>query len=206
MPPSLQTALGGAALTGNAALAVIARTSLGPSVASFNPLALSDALELVSYPLAHPSLGPWGAANAYFGSSDSVKGVAVPERFGSVLFFGRHGATFCYGESTPDPSLAGTTNPADGATYCNDPTSMYKGTHGYPYSAYVWMYDINDLIAVRTGHTNPWDIRPAAVWTLPQLITANVGGAAYDPATKRLFISEMFREGSLPIVHVYLVQ
>jgi hypothetical protein len=68
---------------------------------------------------------------------------------------------------------------------CYDPTSDAKGGHAYPYSGYVWAYNLNDLAAVKAGTKNPWDVIPYGTWTLPE----SVIGGAYDSATGRIFLS-----------------
>ena len=206
IPAEGHAQLGGPALTGNAALSIIGRTSFGPAAFAFDPdnPSATGAQPLVYYPQAHQALGPWAGANENFGGSDSIRGIVFPAGTSSVLFFGRHGATFCYGPGTADPSKVGTIDPSVDPVdpYCYDPTSSSKGVHGYPYSAYVWAYDANDLAAVRSGQKQPWEPRPYAVWSLPSM-GANVGGAAYDPATGRIYVSEMFAEGEPPLVRVF---
>jgi hypothetical protein len=190
VPSNLQSALGNDALTGNCCLGIISRTSYGPGVFSFNSSSLSGATPLAYYPEAHPELGQWGAASQYFGGSDQVTGVVIPNGGQSVLFFGRHGTTFCYG--TGDE--------------CNDPADNSKGVHGYPYQAYVWAFAVSDLAAVRAGSKQPWEVRPYAVWHLTQLGGSRVGGAAYDPATSKLYVSQMGGNGPLPVIHVYTIR
>jgi hypothetical protein len=124
-----------------------------------------------------------------------------------VLFFGRRGlGTFCYGPGTADASLAGA--PADGGVdrYCFDPADGSKGTHAYPYVYSIWAYNALDLASVRAGTKQPWEPVPYAVWNL-DLPYANGGGllmgAAYDPARNRIFVSQGFADGTLPVVHVF---
>lgn len=206
VPTEWQVKLGGPALTGNADLGVVSRTSFGPAVFAFNPSSISStgAKPLVYYPQAHPTLGPWAGANPFYGGSDTMRGVVLPEGTSTVLFFGRHGATFCYGVGTADRNKAG--RPAgDGVNlYCYDPADGGKGVHGYPYSPYVWAYDANELASVRAGSRRPWEVRPYAVWSLTGM-GPEIGGAAYDPATNRIFISEMLGNGVLPVIHVFSV-
>jgi hypothetical protein len=198
VPAAWQGKFRGRAFTGNACLGIISRTSYGPSTAAFDPAAVASpgAIELVGYPDAHQNLGPWSQANQYFGGSDTVTGIAMPANFDSVLFFGRHGTTFCYGPGSP------TTPPPSGS--CYDPTNGSKGVHGYPYNPSWWGFDANDLAAVAAGTKAPWDIKPYTMLTVPNLgPNASIGGAAYDPATGRIYISELFGNGLLPVIHVY---
>ncbi len=178
----------GPALTGNACLNIITRTSFGPSVASFDPAAIGNAVELVGYPEGHTTLGPYSAASKYYGGSDQIFGMVMPFGPGSVLFFGRHGTTYCYGE----------------APLCVDPTSPYKGPHGYPYRTVCWLYDAAELALVAAGSKQPWDITPYDMIDVPGMnANAVIGGAAYDPATGRIYLSELRGNGTLPRIHVY---
>ena len=168
-------------------------------------------MPLVYYPLDHSTLGRWGAAaTIYYSGADTVTGVVFPEGTASVLFFGRHGTTYCYGPGTGDASKAGkpATDIGDTAdSWCYDADDASKGNHGYPYVPQVWAYNASDLAAVHAGKKRPWDLLPYAVWTLPGFAGSQVGGAAYDPATNRVYVSEMDADSSgLPRIHVYSVQ
>lgn len=206
--PAWVSALGGPALTGNADLGVISRTSYGPAAFTFDPSSTSQtAKPLVYYDDAHQSLGPWSGANATYGGADTVKGVVMPVGTGTVLFVGTHGATFCYGPGTSDKTKAGQIDPSVDPldAFCYDPDSDSKGVHGYPYTATAWLYDAADLANVVAGHASPWTVKPYAVLTIPGM-GYNVGGAGYDPATGRIFIAESLGNGTLPVVHVYVAQ
>ena len=56
---------------------------------------------------------------------------------------------------------------------------------------------------------NPWQVRPYLTWplTLPYGTKgrAVLGGAAYDPRTGRIFVSQQFGDGVLPVIHVFTV-
>ena len=139
----------------------------------------------------------------------------------SVLFFGRQGlGEFCYGAGTSDPLLHG--QPHDELNYpgvinCYDPADHNKGTHGWPYAHYVWAYDANDLAGVKSGQSMPWEVKPYSVWRLdfpfdttfemPSDVSGRqIGGATYDPVTNRIYVSQMFGEDQLPVIHVFTVQ
>jgi hypothetical protein len=110
-----------------------------------------------------------------------------------VLFIGTTGVgDYCYGE----------------AAACGDPSNNSKGEHAYPYKAYVWAYDANDLAAVKAGAKQPWQIVPYATWELPGISVGydGIGGAAYDPATRRIYVSEKNGDGERPLIHVFKVQ
>jgi len=50
--------------------------------------------------------------------------------------------------------------------YCYDPESSDKGTHSYPYVETLYAYDVNDLLSVKTGALQPWQVAPYAEWPL----------------------------------------
>lgn len=212
VPPAWQNALGGPVLDGQCCLGVISRTSYGPALFTIDPEKLGTtnplpATPLVYYPASHP-LAVWESTNPLFNGTTEVRGVVFHEGTRSVLFFGRHGlGTFCYGPGTADPKLAG--QPAEGGVdrICYDPASDSKGTHAYPYSYYVWAYDANDLAAVKAGQKEPWDVKPYATWplTLPFSTegSAVLNGATYDAQTGRIFVSQGFADGDLPVIHVF---
>lgn len=193
IPSEWRSALGGPALTGNCCLSIISRTSYGPSLSVFDPQAVGvtspiTAKALLAYPSDHP-LAAWDATGPYFNGSTSIVGVAFPSGSRSVLFFGRHGiGDFCYG--TGDE--------------CSDPVDDSKGTHAYPYIHQVWAYDALDFQAVKDGQKQPWELQPYALWHVTDMDStgsATIAGAAYDPASGRVYITE--RYGEEPHVHVY---
>jgi hypothetical protein len=201
IPQQYQSALGGPALTGNCCLAINGVQSSGPSASVFNPVNFGvqdpvPATMVVGYPHDHATLGSWdnsSAANPVFNMSTQIKGIVFPEGTRSVLFFGMTGlGKPCYGTGSE----------------CNDPDNDSKGTHAYPYSSYVWAYDVSDLISVKNGQKNPWDIKPYATWTLgfPTSGGKSIVGAAYDPATQRIYLAQYCTDAECyPVIHVYSV-
>jgi hypothetical protein len=121
-----------------------------------------------------------------------------------VLFFGKHGlGAYCYGPGTSNQSQAG--QPADGGVdrYCYDPDSGSKGVHNYPYASYVWAYDANDLVAgeykERGDRFGDWDADGLNDFL----------GEGYDPATRRLFVSQVGGDSvnsGQPLIRVYQIQ
>jgi hypothetical protein len=201
IPQQYQTTLGGPALTGNCCLAIAGVQSSGPAASVFNPANLGvqnpvSATPVIGYPSNHTTLGSWdntSVANPVFNMATQVKGMVFPEGTRSVLFFGMTGLGVpCYGTGTE----------------CHDPDNDSKGTHAYPYASYAWAYDVNDLISVKNGSKNPWDIKPYTTWTLtfPTSGKDQILGAAYDPATQRIYLSQACSDPECyPIIHVYSV-
>jgi hypothetical protein len=108
-----------------------------------------------------------------------------------VLFIGRQGiGEFCYGTGEE----------------CDDPVDGSKGTHAYPYVHQVWAYDALDLLAVKEGQMEPWDVLPFDFWVLEDMDSeggATIAGATYDPVGGRVYVTE--RYGEEPAVHVYQI-
>jgi hypothetical protein len=201
IPSEWQYQFGGSALTGNCCLAIVGYQSSGPAASVFNPSDVGTtnpivATPVVGYPYDHPLGSGWGTTNSLFNGSTQIRGIVFPVGTRSVLFFGRHGTgTFCYGTG------------AD----CNDPADSYKGTHGYPYKYQIWAYDANDLVAVKNGAKQQWEVTPYNVWnfSLP-FENANgahgIGGAAYDPRSNNIYISQQCEDTHCtPIIHVFKV-
>jgi hypothetical protein len=195
IPEEWRKALGGPALTGQCCLNIITRTSSGPAVAVFDPRDVGrtspvPAKLVLGYPPSDP-LAPADSQNALYTRASWARGIAFPAGTRSLLFIGRHGTGRpCYGSGSS----------------CSDPVHDWQGEHAYPYHHQVWAYDANDLVAVKNGSKDPWEIRPYATWRLEEMNdsgSANIASAAYDPLTRRLFVTETY--GDEPKVHVYQV-
>ena len=152
IPQEWQGAFGAPALTGACCYAIITRTSFGPSAFAFDPDKLGQinpvpATPLVSYPEDHPTLGTWIAngINLYYNQATSVAGVVFPNGTATVLFLGSNGiGEPCYGIGYP-------TLPLPPGESCYDPDFLTKASHAYPYKYWVWAYDANELLAVKSG-------------------------------------------------------
>ncbi len=202
VPAEWQSLLGGPAITGQCCLPIMWRTSQGPSAFSWNPANLGPvntvpAFPLLYYPHDHATLGRWDSTNTTYGASTEIAGVAVLAGTRTVLYIGRNGTgAFCYGNGTNNASLAGAIA-ADGEKYCYDPTSTSKGQHSWPYNYQMWAYDLNDLVAVKNGTKQPWDVRPYGVWpfSFPTAEpTIRIGGIGYDASRQLLYISQMYAD------------
>jgi hypothetical protein len=222
VPPEWQSLLGGPVLVGNCCIPIIGRTSVGPSAFAMDAgaygTATTPATPLLYYTVDHQTLGSWSNSsvpNPIFNQSTTVRGMILPQGTRTLLFFGGTGMGIpCYGEGTNDQSLDRQPLPGGGGNYCYDPAISAKGTHAYPYSYYVWAYDVNDLVAVKNGDKQPWELTPYAHWPLRLPIADpaqlnQLGGATYDPATGRIYVSQIGGEsagfGRLPVVHVFQI-
>lgn len=195
IPAEWQARFGAPAITGNCCLSIISRTSYGPAAFTYDPeKTTSHAQPLVYYTQNNQTLGEYGASGRHpvFNGTTRITGVFFPEGTSSVLFFGSTGVgNYCYGE----------------AAECGDPAGSGKGEHAYPYRAYIWAYNANDLLAVRNGTKQPWSVTPYATWELPAFGNLSpdfsTGGAAYDPSTRRLYLSRKYGDGDRPLIYVY---
>ena len=114
--------------------------------------------------------------------------------------------------------------------YWHDPGKEGSGYHGYPYVYQVLAYDMNDLVAVKSGTKQPWQLRPyeGGIWELPFPIKPRnvVGGtaagdhklsnAAYDSVNNKIYIAQWdccdlkpettSGQTAFPIIHVFQVR
>jgi hypothetical protein len=221
IPPEWQSSLGGPVLTGLDGVPIVSRTSYGPSISTFDPADLGvenpvPATCLVGYTYEHATLGTWGNSterNPQFNQASGSTGVVFPFGSDTVLLFGSTGTGIpCYGQGTSDPTLDRQPVPGTNGQvlYVYDPASGGKGTHAYPYVAYVWAYRADDLARAAAGQLEPWQVVPYATWEIP-LPTGTPGahslaGAAYDPETQRIFLSQYNAWNATPIFHVFEIQ
>ena len=196
VPPEWQAALGGPAFAGGGGGAINSAQSWGPSLSVYDPARIGSAdsvpaTVVLGYPMGHP-LADTSVGNALWSPVDVVAAVVAVPGTSSVLFFGKHGmGKYCYGPG------------AD----CGDKDDDSKGAHAYPYRSQVWAYDINDLVLVKNGRKKNYEVKPYATWEFDSSFK-EIQGAAYDPATKRLFVSEVSgdNETAQPLILVYTVQ
>lgn len=199
IPLEWQDELGAPYLTGQAALAIIGRTSSGPAAYGFDPANLGDsataAIPYVNYPSTN-QLRPNTSTNPVFNLTTGITGVVFPQGSSSIVFFGRHGTgQYCYGTGQE----------------CNDPTDNSKGTHSFggEYEYQAWAYDVKDFIAAKNGDLQPWELEPYDIWNfdLPIADAArNLGGVTYDAATGRMFIVQQgadFDGEPYPLISVF---
>jgi len=221
IPSDFQTALGGTTLAGDCCISIIARTSIGPSVSSFNASDLGTAnpvpaTVLLAYTADHPSLGPWsGRGTSTYTKATWVAGAVWPQGTRSVLFFGRVGTAgnACYGLGTSDPVNSWPNKDVpDGAggEYCYDlADNGSHGEHAYPYRYMVWAYDANDLAAVKAGTKQYWQVLPYDTWSFELPIASYsrmIYGVTYDQASHRLFLTQKGADFSAsPLVHIFTV-
>ena len=192
IPTIWRERFGGDTLTGQCCISIITRTSYGPSAAIFNGADILNgdsrkSVEVLAYPgademgyvynLWHQQNYDTSPNNNFFNGATDVGGFVFPKGTGSILYFGRHGnSNYCYG-----------TGPE-----CDDPSMESKGEHAYPYKYQVWAYDANDLINVKNGLSDPWDVRPYSIWNFEMPFAAlsrGLKGVAYDDEKDLIYVA-----------------
>lgn len=199
IPASERSKFGGKThFTGMGNLAILSRASNGPAAFAFNLADLGTVNPVSSIPMVGYSVDtPLGGniSNAIYNAADSMRGAVFAEGADTVLFIGVHGkGAYCYGTGQE----------------CNDSNDSSKGVHAYPYVPFVWAYSVKDLSDVANGRKQMNQILPTSTWELTDIKKSRASishsaslSVAYDPATKRMFVAEMYGDGELPLIHVY---
>jgi hypothetical protein len=192
IPAEWRSALGGAFLTGNSSgIPIISRASVGPSAFVFNPFDIVgresvptpiSTTKLLDFSLAHPlhvDLSNQSRQNKVWNHlSRAVYGIIVP---GTRTY-----ATF--GHSGGNQSGIGYKIVRDDG----------KKTGGYSSFAakdnyhYCWLWDVNDLVRVKAGEIDPYEVRPYeyGVFRTPfQDSSHELGGGAFDPLRGRIYLT-----------------
>jgi hypothetical protein len=198
IPAQWRQPLGMPYLTGQAALAIISRTSYGPAAFGFDPTDLGPVptpiLAYAYYPKQNQTLG-FGTGR--FNGTTRINGIVFAPQTRSVLFFGSEGTgQIQYGDpkTIHDPY-------AEGKGYCSR-----DGKYEYR----VWAYDVLDFVACRSGTKRPWDVKPYSVWsfTFPMgPAKFKLGGIAFDSASNRLYMTQLVADvvdyDANPLIHGY---
>lgn len=184
IPPEWQSLLGGPAFAGNSSVSINSLTSNGPSFYVFDPDDVGVVSPIPSIPLMY---FPWdtrvlGGGDGYKASDiyaigDRASNLVFPSGTRSVLYWHRHG----YGPYKYK---------------VNDGCGGSGGESNAPYRRQITAFDANDLLAVKNGTKNPWEIEPYAWWVWPGPPIDDGGdscayttpyGLAYDPLSRRVF-------------------
>ncbi len=201
VPTAWQARLGYPYMTGQGNIAIIGRCSSGPGAYGFNPadftpstlagVGQAPSTAYLGYGIDFP-LGPYQfSVSPLENGSGEFRGGAFIPGTDTVLFTGRMATNY--------------------VTYISGggPTGLNN-----EYEYIMWFYDANDLLAVKNGTKQPYEIVPYAAWnlTVPFVSALNAlefGGACFDPATNRLFLSFMYANNAgfaaLPVVGVWHV-
>jgi hypothetical protein len=195
IPLEWQALFGGPAFAGNSCMSIIGKCSNGPSFYVFDPDDVGvtspvPSIPLMYYNTTHPLVEDPDAANDIWIRADTKNsGIIFASGTRSVLFVSRHG----YGPRKYK---------------VDDGCGGGGGESAAPYRRQVTAFDANDLLAVKNGTKQPWEIRPYAWWELPgpksTCASMAYSGLAYDDVTRRVYIAFPFSTN--PRVHVYQIR
>ncbi len=194
-PVEWQSALGGTHIggfTNSTARALIYSTSVGPAAFAFNATDVLDnsasisdipTTELLKYTLPN-GLVPLedlynssGTNDLWTHASEGSFGMIVPWTSTYLVLWmsGGHESGMSYGVS-PHTGIQG--------HYIIDEYDTYP---------YYWMYDVNDLVDVKNGIMNAYDVTPydVGIFDAPfQISKVNqISGGTFDPVSGTLFVS-----------------
>jgi len=212
IPDQWQSILGGDFLTGSSSgIPIMSRTSVGPTAFVFDPLDIVgkksvstpiSTTKLLDFSLAHrlhDDLSNESRQNDLWNHlSRAVYGIIVP---GTRTY-----ATF--GHSGGNESGVGYKIVQDNGHRTGGYSSFVVKDNYH----YFWLWDVNDLVRVRTGEMEPYDVRPYeyGIFKTPfEGSTHRLGGGTFDPATGRIYLTaqkadrEQGRYANPPVVMAY---
>lgn len=190
IPPEWQRWLGASTITGHSSgIPIIARASVGPSAFGFEPRQVLGAGEppavlptvvLQDYSLDEPLHADLSNASLENGLwthlSRAVYGFIAPgtTTYVTVGYSGGHASGVCYKCTQENGNTCG--------GYCTpDPSDN---------SAYYWLFDVADLVAVRFGWQPASAARPYEVGELPvPFPTTKIGGGSFDERSGLLYLT-----------------
>ncbi|MBD0776393.1 T9SS type A sorting domain-containing protein [Maribacter sp. ANRC-HE7] len=190
IPEAWQEELGGTHITGHSSgIPIISRASVGPSAFAFK---INDALNttqsiqtttLLDFKLSNPlhsDLSNDSKTNDIWTHlSRATYGFIVPgtRTYLTIGSSGGHESGICYKCTQDNGNLCG--------GYCTP-----EADDNYQY---YWLWDMNDLVAVKNGSVNPYDVRPYDHGYFNTPFQANgskkIGGGTFDPSTGNLYLS-----------------
>ena len=210
IPNAWQSLLGGSHLTGQSSgIPIISRTSVGPSAFAFDVEEALDATDripttkLLDFSLRNPlsdDLSNESGDNALWTHlSRATYGFIIPgtRTYLTLGGSGGHDSGVCY------KCVQDSGNECGG--YCPpEADDRYQ---------YYWLWDVNDLVAVRSGTLQAHEVRPYdyGKFSTPFQAggTKEIGGGSFDPATGKLYLSvkrgdtEQGRYATPPVIVVY---
>jgi hypothetical protein len=187
--------------------------SVGPSAFVFDPLTMVGVANVQS-PIPTSALLDYSLDNPLHAdlSNDTGKnqiwthlsrasyGFIAPgsRTYVTIGYSGGHASGVCY-KCTPSGSGANC------GGYCaNDANDN---------SHYYWLYDVNDLIAVKNGTKQPHEVLPYEFGVFPTpFASREIGGGAFDPASGLLYLNVLGADDEQgtyavpPLIVVYRIQ
>ena len=190
IPLAWQPVLGGAYITGQSSgIPIISRTSVGPSAFVFNPLDIVGnaavptpvpTVTLLDFSLnqpLHSDLSNESRSNHLWTHISRVVYGFIPpgtRTYVTIGYSGGHESGVCYKCTQSDGNTCG--------GYCApDPSDYYH---------YYWLWDVNDLVAVKEGRMISSAVRPYeyGIFSTP-FVTPQIGGGSFDSASGLLYLT-----------------
>jgi len=213
IPPEWRQLLGGPSFSTAGYTSIISRASYGASFAVFDPAAVTGnnfaMTLLLGCPHSVPSCITYQNDSVgkehYQGAELSAGAFIIANTRTLVVIEREANGPACYGYATRDQNQHGQDHPGpDDADWCyslSDPLTD-KGPKGYPYRLVAKLYDLAELVAVKLGQQQPWDIRQYATIDLPGSSASEfVTSGAYNPVRGEFYLRR-YQNGGVQIVDV----
>ena len=213
IPNVWQDTLEGSHITGfSSGIPIFSRCSVGPSAFSFEFNNIADSCDqssivthqLLDFSLANPlhsDLSNSSLTNDLWTHlSRATFGMIIPNSrtYMTIGYSGGHSSGVCYKCTQSNNNLCG--------GYCAPDADDYY--------QYYWLWDMNDLLAVKAGLLSSHAVRPydwGPFHTPYENSTKQIGGASFDPSTGILYMSiqradsEQGRYANPPIIVAYRI-
>ena len=212
IPDGWRDTLGGTHISGNSSgTPIISRTSVGPSAFVFTPGesgtngAESGAITttaLLDFSLDHPLhedlSNEQGDNDLWTHLSRATYGFIPPgtRTYVTIGHTGGHASGVCYKCTQSDGNTCG--------GYCSKEADDY--------ATYYWLWDLEDLVAVKEGELEAHAVEPYDYGEFPIPFDATeIGGGTFDPESGRLFLTaqraddQQGQYSNPPIVMVYRI-
>lgn len=190
IPETWQEIFGGSHITGHSSgIPIISRCSVGPSAFSFDMTEALNATDAIatttlldfslSNPLHEDLSNESGTNDIWTHLSRATYGFIVPgtRTYLTLGSSGGYESGVCYKCVQDNGNLCG--------GYCTP-----EADDNYQY---YWLWDVNDLVAVKNGSLQPYEVRPYdhGFFNTPFQSNGakNIGGGSFDPATGNLYLS-----------------
>jgi hypothetical protein len=192
IPSEWQSILGGTHITGQSSgIPIISRTTVGPSAFAFAPRDIVGTgsvpvpvptVKLLDFSLDHPLhtdlSNDSGGNDLWTHLSRATYGLVVPgtRTYATFGYSGGHESGVCYKCTQNNGNLCG--------GYCAPDAGDYY--------QYYWLWDVYDLVSVKNGEMNSYDVRPygCGEFATPfETSEHQIGGGTFDPASGLLYLT-----------------
>lgn len=185
VPPEWQGALGGTHISGNSSgVPINGRSSMGPSAFAVD---------------IDPSLGSVGSASPLLDFdlenplADDLENASLTNGLWTHLSRATYGVVI--GGTRTYLTIGQSGGHSSGVSYGVPPwggNSGYYANDRNDHSAWYWLWDVDDLVAVRSGAAAPSSLRPYASGSFDASFAnrdTRLGGATWDAESRRLYVA-----------------